>query len=172
MTWPSRDPRSLRTFPVLLTYRQSVAYTLVCALAKQHQLAPARVTGLPGPARAENFIDKYVVHTLETLVRPTLTDPYVSDRLAGVVKLSLYRRDLLAYGPDRLEREEIRAIESLTQASHASLSDARAAACALARTLTASQGKGFIRYLLEVSGRNQAIWSAAMGEMANRRLEF
>jgi aminoglycoside phosphotransferase (APT) family kinase protein len=165
-------PAVTQNIPVLLTYRQSVAYTLVCVLAERHQLVPRHTAGASDPARAEDFVDQYIVHTLESLIRPAITDPYLTDRLAGVVKLSLYRRDLLAYGQERLEREEITAIEALTQTRYARLEDARAAACVLARTLPPSQGAVFIRYLLEVSSRNQAIWSAAMGEMAHRQLRL
>jgi aminoglycoside phosphotransferase (APT) family kinase protein len=164
-------PSVTQNIPVLLTYRQSVAYTLVCALAERHQLAPGDTTKALIAARPEDFIDKYIVHTLESL-RPAVADAYLADRLAGVAKLSLYRRDLLAYGPDRLEREEIEAIESLTQKRYATLEDARVAACALARTPGPSQGAAVIRYLLEASGRRQAIWSAAMGEMAHRQLQL
>jgi aminoglycoside phosphotransferase (APT) family kinase protein len=165
-------PSITQNIPVLLTYRQSVAYTLVCALAERHQIDCGAPTQSETDAMAPHFIDEYIIYTLDTLVRPALEDPYLNDRTAGLVKLALYRRDLLAYGVERLEGEELRAIEAVTKATHASLAAARAAACAMARTLAPTQGGMFIRYLLQVSQRRHRIWAAAMGEMAHREIQF
>ncbi len=163
-------PSVTQNIPVLLTYRQSVAYTLVCALATRHQIAVATLTGAADAPAPAHFIDEYIVYTLESLLQPALKDPYLSDRTAGLVKLSLYRRDLLAYGVERLEREELRSIESVTRTHHVSLGAARAAACTLARALTPPRVRPFIGIFLKVSQRQHRIWSAAMGEMAHREI--
>ena len=165
-------PAVTQNIPVILTYRQSVARTLVLALADRHRIAPRELVQPVAASKPADFIDQYIIHTLDSQLRPALTDPYLSDRAAGLSKLALYRRDLLAYGIERLEREELAAIESLTGARQVSLETARLAACSLARTLAPADTGPFIHYLLALSRRRQHIWTAAMGDMADRNIGF
>ena len=165
-------PAVTQNIPVLLTYRQSVAHTLVRALAHRHRIAAGDLVPPVATSEPADFIDRYFIYTLDSQVRPALADPYLSDRAAGLSKLALYRRDLLAYGIERLEREELAAIDSLSGTRHASLETARLAACALARSLAPADAKPFIEYLLALSGRRQHLWAAAMGDMAHRDIQF
>ncbi len=164
-------PSSSQNLPVLLTYRQSVADALVRALAERHQVADLPGGQLRGAA-PEAYLHDYILHTLEQVVVPGLADPYARDRAQGLAKLSHYLRDRAAYGAERLEREEIEDVQRLTGRRFASHAAARAA------LRTASQGAAgplaadVIGCLQRINQRRQLVWRAAMGPMADRRLQY
>jgi len=165
-------PSVTQNIPVLLTYRQSVADALVRTLAERHGLAELPELRPPPPEPSNGFVHGYIIETLEAVVSPALKDPYLCDRVNGLVKLSLYLRDRSAYGAERLEREEIIDIEHLTGSRYESYPAARAAACEFARTVPETEARDFMTFLQRLSQRRHLIWGAAMGEMGLRRLTY
>jgi hypothetical protein len=97
---------------VLATYRQSVAYTLVCMLARQYRVDVPALEPLPARS-ASAFIHEHIVETLETIVAPALSDPFVAERVRGATNLARFLRDRDVYGAERQLREEQREIEAL-----------------------------------------------------------
>ena len=165
-------PSATQNIPVLLTYRQSVADALVRTLAERHGL-PELPEMRSLPAEPTNgFVHEYIIETLEAVVAPALKEPYLCDRVNGLVKLSHYLRDRSAYGAERLEREEIGDIERLTGGHYETYPAARAAACEFARTVPAMEARNFMAFLQRLTQRKQQIWGNAMGEMALRRLTY
>ncbi len=165
-------PSTSQNIPVLLTYRQSVADTLVRVLAERHGLPELPEIRLPAPETGNDFVHEYIIDTLEKIVGPALKEPYLNDRVNGLVKLSLYLRDRYAYGVERLEREEIADIEQLTGGRYETYAAARAAACEFARTVPGTSAENFVAFLQNLSRRKHLIWGAAMGEMGLRRLTY
>jgi len=161
-------PAVSQNVPVLLTYRQSVADALIRALAQRHGMTDLPPLALPAPG-ADAFVHEYVLHTLGHLVVPALADPYARDRAQGLVKLSEYLRDLARYGAERLDREDSEDVGRLTQSSFATAGAARAAACELAHSGD-TDARAFIGLLQRINRRRHLVWSAAMGEMGERRL--
>jgi len=143
----------------------------VRALAERHQLAELPEAPLP-EAPPEPYVHDYVLHTLEQVVLPALGDPYVRDRAQGVATLSRYLRDRAAYGAKRLRREDIEDAERLTGQRFASHALARAALCELARSASGPASRGLIGCLQRINQRRQLVWRAAMGPMADRRLQY
>jgi hypothetical protein len=164
-------PSFSQNLPVLLTYRQSVADALVRALAERHQLSELLDGNLPD-AVPEPYVHDYMLHTLEQVVSPAVGDPYVRDRTQGLAKLSCYLRDRAAYGAERLQREEIEDAERLTGRRFASHAAARAAVCDAARSASGSAIPDVIACLQRINHRRQLVWRAAMGPMADRRLQY
>jgi aminoglycoside phosphotransferase (APT) family kinase protein len=165
-------PSTSQNIPVLLTYRQSVADTLVRALAERHSLPELPESRLPDAQSLDAFVHEYIIDGLETVLGPALEEPYLRDRANGLVKLSLYLRDRSAYGVERLEREEIADIEQLTGNQYESYAAAHVAACEFARAVAPASADGFMGFLQKLSRRRHLIWSAAMGEMGLRRLTY
>ena len=159
-----------QNIPVILTYRQSVAYTLINLLAKGFGMAPPPFKH--EAAARHDFIHGYITHTLEDVVAPAIESPFVADRALGVAKLSKYLRDLLEFGPERLARLEQDEIEALTGEPYPDLESARAAASAFARNMRDDTAPDFMRYLLASSERKHRIWAAAMGDMAERQMTY
>lgn len=159
-----------QNIPVILTYRQSVAYTLISLLAKRFGMTPPPFTHDSDTQHA--FIHGYITHTLEDVITPALDNPFLSDRALGVSKLAKYLRDLLAFGPERLARMEQDEIEALTGETYPDLATARAAACTLARSISDENAPAFMEYLLASSSRKHRIWAAAMGDMAEREMTY
>jgi aminoglycoside phosphotransferase (APT) family kinase protein len=164
-------PSFSQNLPVLLTYRQSVADALVRALAERHHLAELPDAHLPG-VPPEPYVHDYVLHTLGEVLAPALSDPYARDRAQGVANLSRYLRDRAAYGTERLQREDIEDAERLTGRRFASHELARAALCELAGSASGTAVAGLIGCLQRINQRRQLIWRAAMGPMADRRLQY
>jgi aminoglycoside phosphotransferase (APT) family kinase protein len=164
-------PSFSQNLPVLLTYRQSVADALVRALAERHHLADLPEAHLPGTP-PERYVHEYVLHTLEQVLTPALSDPYARDRAQGVTNLSRYLRDRAAYGAERLEREDIEDAERLTGRRIKSHDLARAALCEVAGSASGTAVAGLIGCLQRINQRRQLIWRAAMGPMAARRLQY
>lgn len=165
-------PSSSQNIPILVTYRQSVAHTLICTLARRHGIdAPG--TALPPPAPPSTaFIHAYLIDSLDQFAERVSSDAFLVDRIKGLGKLNKYLRDLLAYGPERYQREELAAIAALGAPNHTDLSAAKTALCARVSTLAAQDVDGLMRYLLASSWRKHGIWAAAMGAMAQRTLDY
>lgn len=159
-----------QNIPVILTYRQSVAFTLISLLAKRFGMAPPPFRN--DSAAQHDFIHGYITHTLEDVVAPAIESPFIADRALGVAKLAKYLRDLLEFGPERLAHLEQDEIEALTGETYADLNTARAAACAFARAMRVEKAPDFMRYLLASSSRKHKIWAAAMGDMAERQMTY
>ena len=147
-----------------------MAFTLVSLLAKHHGIAPA--TAEPLPAGESDYIHAYIIHTLDHVLRPAQSDPYLADRASGLSILCKYIRDLHAWGPERLERAERADIEALTKQRYTTFAAAREAACAMSRSAGATDTSRVLAYLVASSARKQRIWAAAMGAMADRTLIY
>jgi aminoglycoside phosphotransferase (APT) family kinase protein len=164
-------PSLSQNLPVLLTYRQSVADALVRALAERHRLAELADAHLP-EAGPERYVHAYVLHTLGEVVIAALSDPYARDRAQGVANLSRYLRDRAAYGAERLQRQDIEDAERLTGRRFETHALAYAALRELARSAAGPAIVGLLRCLQRINQRRQLIWRAAMGPMADRRLQY
>lgn len=163
-----------QNLPVILSFRQSVSYTLVCMLAKVHGLVPRPLEQVVrDPAAAVIPVHDYMVHTLEAVIGPALPDPYFAACTGGLAALVKYLRDLDIYGADRLEREEKDAIESLLGAAFSTRDAAMAAICDQAGQLgEGADRQGLVACLLALSTRQQEIWANGMGDMAYRTMEY
>jgi aminoglycoside phosphotransferase (APT) family kinase protein len=164
-------PSFSQNLPVLLTYRQSVADALVRALAERHGIAELPEAHLPGPP-PDPYVHEYLLHALEQVVAPALTDPYVRDRARGAANLARYLRDRAAYGTRRERREYLEDAERVTGRRFESQALALAALCELARSASGPAVVGLIGCLQRINQRRQLVWRAAMGPMADRRLRY
>ncbi len=164
-------PSTSQNVPVLLTYRQSVADALVQALAERYGLPELPALQLPAAADTD-FVHEYILETLGEVVVPALENAYARDRAQGLTKLSLYLRDRALYGAERLEREEIEDVATLSGVRYPGYAAARAAACEQARVAGDSEAPRLIQFLQSVNRRRHLIWGNAMGEMATRRLKY
>jgi aminoglycoside phosphotransferase (APT) family kinase protein len=165
-------PSSSQNIPILITYRQSVAHTLISTLARRYGIAaPAAGATAPQPS-ATAFLHDYIIDTLDAIEQRVADDAFLVDRIKGLGKLSKYLRDLLAYGPERERREEQDAIEALSGLRHADLAAAKTALCAGAGSIALADAAPLVRYLVASSQRKHAIWAAAMGSMAQRTLDY
>ena len=157
---------------VLATYRQSVAYTLVSMLARQYSIevpVPDRLAPRATPTR---FVHDHIVETLEQLVLPATSDPFIGDRTRGAVKLAKFLRDREIYGAERQLGEEQREIESLTGRVYADSQQAAADLCREARDVPLPAARPLVQCLVSASRRRQTIWAAAMGGMADRVIGY
>jgi hypothetical protein len=105
-------------------------------------------------------------------VAPALADPYVRDRARGAASLARYLRDRAAYGTRRQRREDVEDAEKLTGRRFESQALALAALCELARSARGPAVAGLIGCLQRINQRRQLVWRAAMGPMADRRLQY
>ena len=157
---------------VLTTYRQSVAYTLVCMLARQYAIDVPAFEPLPARRTPTSFIHEHILGALDTYVWPALDDQFVADRTRGVMNLVKYLRDREAYGAARQETEEQRAIEAVTGATYDELAEAVAALCRHAARISLAEARPLVSCLLSIAHRRQTIWAAAMGPMAHRTIDY
>lgn len=167
-------PSINQNLAVILSFRQSVAYTLACMLAKVHGIdVPPLERGTYQAAEGTIPLHDFIVHGLEAVIGPALSDPYLVERAKGLATLSRYLRDLDAVGAERLAREEQAAIETLFGARFPNIDMATEAACQAARTMPhGNQAVRFVDCLLGIATRRQHIWADAMGEMAYRRMDY
>lgn len=167
-------PSTNQNLAVILSFRQSVAYTLACMLAKAHGIdAPPLECEVGHRAAGAIPIHDFVVHDLENAIGPALSDPYLIERTKGLATLARYLRDLDAVGVERLAREEQAALEAVLGVSCLDIDAATQAACRAARTMSNdSEAVRFMACLLALATRRQCIWANAMGEMAYRRIEY
>jgi len=156
---------------VLATYRQSVAYTLVCMLARQYRIDVPALEPLPARS-ASVFIHDHIVDTLETLVGPAVNDLFVAERVRGATNLARFLRDREVYGAERELREQQRGIEALTGTAYASHELALADLCRIAREVPLTGAEPLVHCLVATASRRQAIWAAAMGSMAHRVIGY
>ena len=156
---------------VLATYRQSVAYTLVCMLARQYRIDVPALEPLPARS-ASAFIHEHIVETLETIVAPALSDPFVAERVRGATNLARFLRDRDVYGAERQLREEQREIEALTGTAYSSHELAHADLCRVAQQVPLTGAGPLVHCLAAAASRRQAIWAAAMGSMAHRVIGY
>ncbi|MHA3793966.1 phosphotransferase family protein [Sphingomonas sp. YL-JM2C] len=166
-------PSINQNLAVILSFRQSVAYTLACMLAKVHgiDVLPLR-RGTERTADGGIPLHDFIVHGLEAVIGPTLSDPYLVERAKGLAALARYLRDLDAVGTERLAREEREAIEVLLGARFPDRETAIDAACQAARTMRGNEAVGLVNCMLAFATRRQRIWADAMGEMAYRRMDY
>lgn len=167
-------PSINQNLAVILSFRQSVAYTLACMLAKVHGIdVPPLERGTEQPVDGAVPLHDFIVHGLEAVIGPTLSDPYLVERAKGLATLARYLRDLDAIGAERLAREEQAAIEALLGACFADREAAIGAICRAARTMPGgNQAVRLVDCLLALATRRQRIWADAMGEMAYRRMDY
>jgi aminoglycoside phosphotransferase (APT) family kinase protein len=157
---------------VLTTYRQSVAYTLVCMLARQYAIDIPALEPLPARRTPTSFIHEHILDALDTYVWPALDDQFVADRTRGVMNLVKYLRDREAYGAGRQETEEQRDIEAVTGATCDGLEEAVAALCRHSARISLAEARPLVLCLLSIVRRRQTIWAAAMGPMAYRTIDY
>jgi aminoglycoside phosphotransferase (APT) family kinase protein len=157
---------------VLTTYRQSVAYTLVCTLARQYSIDVPGLEPLPARQTTVSFIHDHVIEALDTYVWPALEDPFVADRARGVMNLAKYLRDRDAYGAGRQEADEQREIEAITGATYDGIEQAVAGICRHAAQVPLAEARPLVECLLGITRRRQTIWAAAMGPMAHRTIDY
>jgi aminoglycoside phosphotransferase (APT) family kinase protein len=160
---------------VLATYRQSVAYTLVCMLARQYAVIvpplELEIVPPPGPRRS-TYIHDHVIGTLETVVVPAIRDAFAADRARGASNLAKFLRDHELYGVERQRREEQREIEGLTGASYSGHEQAIEDLCRVARGVALADARPLVECLVLAASRRQTIWAAAMGRMASRVIGY
>jgi aminoglycoside phosphotransferase (APT) family kinase protein len=160
---------------VLATYRQSVAYTLVCMLARQYGVTVPSleldVAALAG-SRPPTDIHDHVVATLETLVVPAIGDAFAADRARGAANLAKFLRDREIYGVERQKIDELREVERLTGETYADHDQATAGLCRVARELELTDAGPLVACLVSIASRRQTIWAAAMGRMASRVIGY
>jgi aminoglycoside phosphotransferase (APT) family kinase protein len=157
---------------VLATYRQSVAYTLVCTLARQYALEVPALERLAPRATPTAFVHDHVIATLEQQVLPAIGDAFVADRTRGAVNLAKFLRDREIYGAERQLSEEQREIESLTGKVYADSQQAAADLCREAQRVPLATARALVQCLVAASSRRQTIWAAAMGGMAQRVIGY
>lgn len=165
-------PAVSQNVPVLTTYRQSVARNLLHTLARRHGVSIPRADSATGIRPDTFFVQDYVIDTLRQLVLPAMTDPFLADRVSGLINLSLYVRSLMAYGPQRYMLEEQDDIEQLTGDEFSTPDEAVNAACILAAEVSADRAEPVLAYLLASTERRQNLWADAMGSMAPRLLSY
>jgi aminoglycoside phosphotransferase (APT) family kinase protein len=163
-------PSHSQNLPVILVFRQSVAFTLVSLLARHHEIQTQ--DPVPVSTGADSFMHDYLIYGLDNVLRPALQDPFLVERTSGLSMLAKYFRDLSAYGAERLERAEQAEIERLLGSRYGSWGAARKALCLAARDMSGEDIPRLLECLMAVSARRQGIWASAMGPMAARRLVY
>ncbi len=162
-------PNAELDVPMLLTFRQSNVHALLSQLAAVHGEVMPEVEPLSG--RALPWHDYLLANLGEVLPRHLAQD-FARHRLAGLARLVTYLRDQAVYGLDRYEEEERERIAVLLGRDCGDLESARAALDVAAASGTACDDGALLRHLLWWGAREQALLTAAMGPMANRRIRF
>lgn len=165
-------PALTQNIPVLTTYRQSVVHTLLCVLARQYGITSTVQRSTATATTETAYLTTYLAGTLTTSVLPALQDPFVADRARGLGKIALYLQELLAYGPERLQREEQADIETLTGERYADVATARTALGRLATQIDTQRAASLVLVLLRTSTRQHLLWTPAMGDMAHRSIGY
>lgn len=164
-------PSSSQNIPILVTYRQSVAHTLVKTLAKCQgfNMPPwSPVSSWSSSA----YLYVYIMDTLGGFLGRCAEDSFMTDRLKGVIRLVRYLRDLDGYGAERLLREELSEIAELVGPVPDDLAAARQILCRQVVELAEEDTGRLVRHLVTMSCRRHGILASAMGAMAERTLDY
>lgn len=159
--------------PMLMLFRQVNLRALMGIIAGQYGIS------LPAPLSREASLTEvaglyaYMGDTLQSLVAPQVAgDRFLASKVRGLSALNLYLSKLALYGCDSYASEEISVIGWLLGHVPEDLPTARSVLCEAIASATPPPAASVVGYLSWRNQREQYLMSEALGDMAQRVLEY